>query len=104
MLEDKEEEEEEESVADVVRRARRVSMAAARERPSWCWRRCISACTACRKVRVWVRARASVQNREEDEELLMLGVVVQSKGVCACCFPPPPPLLSMICGVLNERG
>lgn len=95
MVEDKDEEEEG-PVADVVRRARRVSMAVARESPSWCCKRCISAWTACRKVRVWVRARASVQNKED--ELLML-VLVQSKGVSACCFPPPPPLLSMICVV-----
>ena len=90
MVEDKDEEEGEEPVADEVRRARRVSMAAARERPSWCCKRCISACTAWRKVRVWVRARASVQNKEEEVLLILL-------LVCACSFPPPPPLLSMIC-------
>jgi len=94
LVEDKDEEEEGEPVADEVRRARRVSMVAARERPSWCCKRCISACTACRKVRVWVRARASVRNKEE-EVLLMLVLV------CACSFPPSPPLLSMICVVLN---
>jgi hypothetical protein len=94
LAEDKDGEEEGGPVAD-VRRASRVSTAAARERPSWCCKRCISAWTAWRKVRVWLRATASVENKEE----VLLMVVVQSKGVSASCFPPPPPLLSMICVV-----
>lgn len=97
---------EEEPVVD-VRRVRRVSTAAVRDKPSWCCKRCISACTAWRKVRVWARARASVQNNDDEELLLLLLLVVaQSKGVCACCcgcccLPPPPPLLLSMIPVLN---